>query len=72
MPTLEWCFVDELEPGDKVFESLVDDQPDTAHVVEVVALDLIRTPSGLCLWRIHTTGATIRYEVMERVAKLAA
>ena len=28
MRSLKWCFVDELEPGDKVFESIVDDQPE--------------------------------------------
>ena len=72
MRSLKWCFVDELEPGDKVFEGLVDDRPETAHVVEVVALDLIRTPSGPCIWRVHTTGATIHYEVTDRVAKVAA
>jgi hypothetical protein len=72
MRSLKWCFVDELEPGDKVFEGIVDDQPDTADVVEVVALDLVRTPSGPCVWRVHTTGATIRYQVMDRVAKFAA
>ena len=74
MRSLKWCFVDELELGDKVFESIVDDQShtDTADVVEVVALDLVRTPSGPCIWRVHTTGATIRYQVMDRVAKSAA
>ena len=72
MRSLKWCFVDELEPGDKVFEHLVHDQPDTDHVVEVVALDLVRTPSGPCVWRVHTTGATIRCQVMDRVAKFAA
>ena len=72
MRSLKWCFVDELEPGDQVYDGIVDEQPETAEVVEVVALDLVRTPSGDCVWRVHTTGQTIRYEVMDRVAKVAA
>ena len=72
MRSLKWCFVDELEPGDKVFEDRTEERPDTVDVVEVVALDLVRTPSGPCVWRVHTTGATIRYQVMDRVAKVAA
>jgi len=72
MRSLKWCFVDELEPGDHVFDGIVDEQPETGEVVEVVALDLVRTPSGPCEWRVHTTGSTIRYQVMDRVARVAA
>jgi hypothetical protein len=72
MRSLKWCFVDELEPGDKLYDGIVDAQPETAEVVEVVALDLVRTPSGPCVWRVHTTGSTFRYDVMDRVAKVAA
>ena len=53
-------------PNVKIFSAAGSD------VVEVVALDLIRTPSGPCIWRVHTTGATIHYEVTDRVAKVAA
>jgi len=77
MRALKWCFVDELEPGDQLFDGVVDDQVDAGNsnasdIVEVVALDLVRTPSGPCVWRVHTTGPTIRYDVMDRVAKVAA
>lgn len=72
MRSLKWCFVDELEPGDHVLDGTVAEQAESAEVVEVVALDLVRTPSGPCVWRVHTTGPTIRYEVMDRVAKVAA
>ena len=72
MRSLTWCFVDELEPGDRVYDGIVDEAPETAEVVEVVALDLVRTPSGPCVWRVHTTGPTMSYQVMDRVAKVAA
>ena len=71
MRSLKWCFVDELEPGDQVFEGMAE-EPETGDVVEVVALDLVRTPSGPCVWRVHTTGPTMRYDVMDRVARVAA
>lgn len=72
MRSLKWCFVDELEPGDQVFEGMADAEPESGDVVEVVALDLVRTPSGPCVWRVHTTGPTMRYDVMDRVARVAA
>ena len=71
-PFLLLDFVDELEPGDKLYDGVVDEQPESAEVVEVVALDLVRTPSGPCVWRVHTTGSTMSYDVMDRVAKVAA
>ena len=68
MRSLEWIFVDELEPGDHVYDLTAADEQE----VEVVGLDLVRTPSGPCEWRVHTSGATIRYQVMDRVPKIAA
>jgi hypothetical protein len=65
MRSLNWCFVDELEPGDQV-------TTEDESAVEVIALDLIRTPSGPCEWRVHTTGPVMRYQVMDRVQKVAA
>jgi hypothetical protein len=65
MHTLDWCFVDELEPGDTLAT-----EDETA--VEVVALDLIRTPAGPCAWRVRTSGPVMRYEVLDRVQRVAA
>jgi hypothetical protein len=69
MGALDWCFVDELAPGDHIVD-LKSDGDDTE--VEVVACDLVRVPSGPCVWRVHTTGPTIRYEVLDRVPRIAA
>ena len=32
MRALKWCFVDELEPGDKLYDGVVDEQPESAEV----------------------------------------
>ena len=68
MRSLKWCFVDELEPGDHVYDLTAANEME----VEVVALDLVRTPSGPCEWRVHTTGPTLRCQVMDRLPRVAA
>jgi hypothetical protein len=69
MRALDWCFVDDLEPGDHIYAPAADSE-DTE--LEVVACDLVRVPSGPCVWQIHTTGPTMQYEVLERVPRIAA
>jgi hypothetical protein len=66
MPAFDWCYVDELEPGDHLY---VDD---ARAEVEVLTCDLVRAPSGPCMWRVETSGPTIRYEVLDRVPRVAA
>jgi hypothetical protein len=63
---MEWCFVDELEPGDHVRTPFTEDLPE----VEVVATDLVRVPSGVCAWRVRTTGPTICCEVLDRLPRV--
>ena len=65
MRSLEWCYVDELELGDHVCDLTTEDQPE----VEVVALDLVRVPSGECEWLVSTTGPTIRCPVLDRLPR---
>ena len=69
MRALDWCFVDDLEPGDHLYDPAAG--TDDAEI-EVVTCDLVRVPSGPCVWRIHTTGPTMRYGVLERVPRIAA
>ena len=65
MPSLEWCYVDELEPGDHVCDPTTEDQTE----VDVVALDLVRVPSGECEWLVRTTGPTIRCPALDRLPR---
>ena len=62
----DWCFVDDLQPGDRVY-----DLPGGSEV-QVIAYDLVRVPAGQCEWHVHTTGPTIRCNTMDRVPRVAA
>ena len=62
--SLDWCFIDELEPGDVV-------RAGTATVA-VVGVDLVRTPGGSCAWRVRTTGPILQFQVMDRAPRIAA
>lgn len=66
MHTPDWCFVDDLEAGDRVHQYPGDGK------VKVLGYELVRVPEGRCEWHVHTTGATIRYHTMERVPRVAA
>lgn len=65
MRSLEWCYVDELERGDYVCDPSTEDESE----VEVIALDLVRVPSGQCEWLVRTTGPTIQCPVLDQLPR---
>jgi len=64
MRAADWCYVDDLEPGDHVYDVA------GANEVEVTGYKLVRVPAGQCEWWVHTAGPTIRCNTMERVPRV--
>jgi hypothetical protein len=62
----DWCFLDDLEPGDHVYDPITDSD------LEVLDLTLERTPNGRCVWRLTTPSAVLHYEVMAQVQRVGA
>jgi hypothetical protein len=62
----DWCYVDDLQPGDHLYDFPGDDE------IEVVAYTLVRVPAGRCEWHVRTTGRTVRYGAMDQVPRVAA